>query len=198
MVFFSYGASDVLRPLPPPLAAYLATASPKQTAQRHAALSLLCTLAEQAAIPLDYPIALTKEGKPFFDSAIAPYFSLSHSGGSVSCAIGHSPVGIDLQEELPSLETTKLATRFFGEKECALAANAPRETFFEIWTKKEALGKCLGTGLPPLLGQETDTLAQKNGLVFTTVRVCLADRFYTLTLCAAEQARLLFPQISPV
>jgi len=95
-------------------------------------------------------------------------------------------VGIDIEEERDSLETEKLAARYFSEREQALLQNAPRPLFFELWTKKEALGKYLGEGLTPLLRKDTDALAAAHGVQLFTKRIFLGGRAYTLSVCTAE------------
>ena len=85
------------------------------------------------------------------------------------------------------MDIAKLSARFFGEAEKAALKNAPRALFFELWTKKEALGKLLGVGLSPLLGKDTDTLAAEHGAHFRTTRIFTEKCAYTLTVCATEE-----------
>jgi phosphopantetheinyl transferase len=91
-----------------------------------------------------------------------------------------------VQVESEALDVERLAARFFGENEKALVRGAPRSLFFELWTKKEALGKCLGVGLSPLLGTDTEPLAAKHRLSFVTERIFLGSKTYTLAACASE------------
>lgn len=78
------------------------------------------------------------------------FFSLSHSGGAVACAVGDSPVGADVERIRP-VRTEALARRFFAPEETRALLRLPPErrlaAFFELWTRKESYLKALGTGL---------------------------------------------------
>ncbi len=95
-------------------------------------------------------------GKPFLQGC-PWYFSLSHSGDYVLCAFSRREVGADLQR-IESVDTGKLAGRFFAGQECkALEACGTelfgRRLFFELWARKEALGKLTGQGVAGMLGR---------------------------------------------
>ncbi len=97
-----------------------------------------------------------EKGKPFLQGC-PWYFSLSHSGDYVLCAFSRREVGADLQR-IESVDTGKLAGRFFAAQECkALEAcgteRSGRRLFFELWARKEALGKLTGQGLAGMLGR---------------------------------------------
>ena len=98
-------------------------------------------------------------GKPYLAPSAYPassvqslFFNLSHSSGQA--ILGVSPtgeVGVDLEaiHLLPEMDT--LARQYFSPGERALldtqAGRDKDETFFTIWTMKEALLKAWGTGL---------------------------------------------------
>lgn len=97
-----------------------------------------------------------ERGKPFL-RGYPWYFSLSHSGDYVLCALSRRDVGADLQK-VESVDTEKLAGRFFAGQECeALRAcgteSERRNLFFALWTKKEAFGKLTGQGVAGVLGR---------------------------------------------
>ncbi len=97
-----------------------------------------------------------EKGKPFLQGC-PWYFSLSHSGDYVLCAFSRREVGADLQR-IESVDTGKLAGRFFAAQECkALEAcgteRSGRRLFFELWARKEALGKLTGQGVAGMLGR---------------------------------------------
>ncbi len=187
MVFYSYAPIAVQKvPLLPHLKDYFESASVKNAQSRYAALSLLQALAERTELPVNFPVLKTEHGRPYFDAENAPDFNLSHSGDLAACILGTCRTGIDIQEELDTLEAEKLTARFFGEREQALMASAPRELFFELWTKKEALSKYLGTGLTPLLKKDTEEIASEHGVRLVSERIFIGGRAYTLSLCAAE------------
>jgi 4'-phosphopantetheinyl transferase len=78
-------------------------------------------------------------------------FSLAHSSGYAIYAftLGRR-VGVDLERVVP-VESEEIANRLFSDREKAavhaLAGNERRETFFKIWTAKEAYLKACGEGL---------------------------------------------------
>lgn len=85
--------------------------------------------------------------------AITPrslHFSLSHSAGLALVGVAAVPVGVDV-EKLPREETVEVCSRALhpGERsELADAEGAERTARFgQIWTRKEAFLKGIGTGL---------------------------------------------------
>ena len=102
--------------------------------------------------------ATEKHGKPFAED-LSIHFNISHSEDFVVCAVADTPVGIDIEKIRPI--NLKTAKKFCNEDELLYifghmpAENDFAETtdtvlltrFFEIWTKKEAYGKCIGEGL---------------------------------------------------
>lgn len=188
MAVFAYASVfDEAEPLSRHAADYLAGAAEKGASDRRAALLLMQRLATQTGICVEFPILKEEQGKPFLDGENAPDFNLSHSGGAVACILGRGRVGIDVQEESEALDVERLAARFFEEGERARLQNASRESFFELWTKKEALGKCLGEGLAPFLKKDPDATARELGLHLVSRRFVLHGRAYALSACASER-----------
>ena len=91
--------------------------------------------------------SVEKKGKPFCRSHNNIHFSISHSGDFIAVAISDKEIGIDI--ELLKKPTEKLIDRICCEKEKNnINSNESKEkTFTEIWTKKEAYLKALGTGI---------------------------------------------------
>lgn len=97
-------------------------------------------------------------GKPFV-VGLDVEFNISHSGDMVVCAVNDKPVGIDIEQIRPI--DLGVAKRICTERELLyLFGHVPIEEdfvgtsnheiltqFFEIWTAKEAYGKCIGTGI---------------------------------------------------
>ena len=87
--------------------------------------------------------------KPYLrDSDV--FFSLSHSGDYVLCALASCEVGCDIEKIVPV--ALKLAKRFFfrGEYEDIAAQTTPEarnERFFRYWTLKESFMKATGQGM---------------------------------------------------
>lgn len=103
-----------------------------------------------------------EHGKPYFKSWEGIEFNLSHSGSYAACAVstGENPyvkkeqnrVGIDIQKVLPChLKTAKRA--FLKEEYERLEELFEKDEdkaallFTKLWTKKESIGKLLGTGV---------------------------------------------------
>ncbi|MCM1025428.1 MAG: 4'-phosphopantetheinyl transferase superfamily protein [Roseburia sp.] len=107
------------------------------------------------AFPLRYRYG--EKGKPYF-ADFSLFFSLSHSGDYVLCAVARREIGADLQRLQP-VDVGKLARRFFSEPE-RLALERCKDDgerqrlFFELWTRKEAYGKLTGAGVATALGRD--------------------------------------------
>lgn len=86
-------------------------------------------------------------GKPFFPQAPQLHFNLSHSGGYALCAVGESPVGVDIQVVKPW--RARLLDRVCTPEEREwLARRGDRDGDFALlWARKESLCKQRGTGL---------------------------------------------------
>lgn len=84
------------------------------------------------------PVTLLAAGKPVFSRG-GPFFSLSHSGELVLCALSPKPIGADVQELRPA--KLSLARRFCpGEyaRLQALPESAQTEALLALWARKEA------------------------------------------------------------
>lgn len=71
------------------------------------------------------------------------YFNISHSHGYVAFVMDNVPVGIDI-EKIRKVDND-LINYISNEEEKRFIKS--EESFYEIWTNKEALVKALGTGL---------------------------------------------------
>lgn len=116
-------------------------------------------VAEWCNIPAESIVfEITETGKPYAKS-LPVEFNISHSGDVVVCVVDDKPVGIDV-EKIYSLDL-KVAKRICTDEELSyLFGHAPTEQdfvyttdheilarFFELWTAKEAYGKCIGVGM---------------------------------------------------
>ncbi len=117
------------------------------------AVSEICNIPPESII-----FGRTQYGKPYVLNADAQ-FNISHAEDVVICATDKEPVGIDIEKIRPvNLRTAK---KVFTVNEIKyLFGHTPEENefretaeteildrFFELWTKKEAVGKCAGHGL---------------------------------------------------
>ena len=92
--------------------------------------------------------AHTPEGKPYVvDFPVK--ISLSHSGKFAAVALSENEVGVDIERTEP--QQRRLAERFFHPEEISYLAPFDGDEFdrrfTEIWTRKEAYVKALGTGI---------------------------------------------------
>lgn len=92
----------------------------------------------------------TEQGTPYLaDGDVA--ISFAHSDRLSVCVLAHGGrIGVDVEPfERRIMRTEEIAARYFSEGERALLARADDtdSAFLRIWTRKEALGKALGTGL---------------------------------------------------
>ncbi len=109
--------------------------------------------------PAHWRFEKTAAGKPLLigDCANAASFSLSHTRGMVACAVtSGAAVGVDVECVDRVVDPAAIASRFFAPTETAqilaLAGDARRDRFFDIWTLKEAFVKALGLGMAVSLG----------------------------------------------
>lgn len=100
-------------------------------------------------------------GKPAIESVRSNkplQFNLAHSNDWAVYAFGWvHPIGIDLEHIRPMPDVDDLAERFFSASERvlihSLSGDQKWETFFSIWTCKEAFLKATGSGLTVPLDQ---------------------------------------------
>lgn len=103
---------------------------------------------------LDYSYG--EAGKPYLAGREGVFFSLSHSGDYVLCAVADHELGADI--ECVKNAKMKIAERFFCTDEYAhIAAQETEEArqalFFRYWTLKESFLKVTGLGLRLPLNQ---------------------------------------------
>ena len=108
--------------------------------------------------PGDILFSKTKFGKPFAEN-VDIEFNISHSNDMVACAVDKLPIGIDIEKIRPI--NLSVAKHFcsaddmfyiFGQNPTINELQYSEDIeilkrFFEVWTKKEAYGKCKGTGI---------------------------------------------------
>lgn len=122
------------------------------------------------------------KGKPYLTDYPQLHFNLSHSALYVACVISDKPVGIDIQymhEFNPGI-----ADRFFtiDEQNFIEESSDKKYAFYEVWTKKEALLKCRGTGLCDI-AKKSIFDAEKEGYSF----ICDCFDGYMLSMCVKEK-----------
>lgn len=112
------------------------------------AYELLISLLKDAKVYQELPILQACEhGKPLMVNYPTLHFNMSHCKTAVAVALSDAPIGIDV-------ECRHKVDQTLIEKVCnpseikEITANPdPAMAFIRIWTQKEALVKCLGTGI---------------------------------------------------
>ena len=134
-------------------------------------LAAAAALIDMGVLNLHYE----ENGKPLADNC---FVSISHSENMIAVCTSDKPVGIDIEYIDDSRNFCRLADRFFKGKELEAFNNSPNAlTFYEIWTKKEAYSKILGSGTAELFkGFDVFSL---NNAVFHTEQA----NDYIITLC---------------
>ncbi|MBQ6791043.1 MAG: 4'-phosphopantetheinyl transferase superfamily protein [Paludibacteraceae bacterium] len=86
-----------------------------------------------------------EHGKPYIENG--PFFSISHCKESIAVAVDEQPVGVDIEGVRHADD--ELIWRTMNEEEQAeiFAAKERDRAFTRFWTQKEAIVKCLGTGI---------------------------------------------------
>ncbi len=158
-------------------------------ASRTLSLGGLCALREMIDSSDRLEIMTSENGKPLFIRADLPSFNISHSGLLVAVAVSDQPVGVDIEEVKERKGAQRIAKRFFSDRELnELTENSSEESFYRIWTAKEALCKCEGVSLAQNL-RALDTLdAERSGeYFFSRYDVRLEDSRYIMTVCAKNK-----------
>ena len=79
--------------------------------------------------------------------AHGPYFSISHCKAGIAVAVSDNPIGIDI-ETIRNVQPSLVAkTMNIDEQQMISQAIDPKQTFTQLWTKKEAYLKMRGTGI---------------------------------------------------
>ena len=91
------------------------------------------------------PFAYRPDGSEIF-------FNISHSSDIFGLCIADSPVGLDVEVIRPIPNAAKLAKRFFSAIEHQQIAEMDETSaslqFLKLWTRKEAVIKAAGVGVP--------------------------------------------------
>lgn len=98
----------------------------------------------------DFDILRDAYGKPHLKNYDDLHFNISHSGDWIVGAVGHQPVGIDVEKM--GTVNLEIAQRFFHPTEYnALMScgglSAQLSLFYDLWTLKESYIKAVGKGL---------------------------------------------------
>ena len=110
----------------------------------------------------DEPWSYNEYGKPYLPNG--PYFSLSHCKNGIAVAMDTQPIGIDIESYRPVSQELIAYTMSQAEQDQINASDDPIKTFTELWTRKEAYVKYLGTGIAGLSGNPRQYLDNTAGV----------------------------------
>ena len=133
---------------------------------------LRITLAEYLSVkPTELQFTRTAYGKPYLKSHDL-FFNLSHSADRLVIAVAdHDCIGIDIEAVQPRHSLAELARRCFSETEFSVWRQFPaaiqQQSFYQLWTKKEAFVKAVGRGIA--LGLPQCELEMPEGRRFISV-----------------------------
>lgn len=100
--------------------------------------------------PGDIEFAVSPDKKPFLKYPFnSLYYNTSHSESYALIAIAHSEVGIDVEKIDTSFGWEEILHSNFGKDEISWVekSETPKDSFYLLWTRKEALAKATGKGL---------------------------------------------------
>lgn len=100
--------------------------------------------------PRDIEFAEGINKKPFLKNAPQLCYNTSHSENCILIAFANSEIGIDVERSDTALDYHDIVQANFSKEEiaCIKKAKKPSPTFYMLWTRKEALVKATGKGLP--------------------------------------------------
>ena len=127
---------------------------------------------------------LNELGKPITKSK---FFNVSHSKGFVVLAVSNDrPVGVDIEVNR-NIEDNFV--KFVTNKEEFSYINNSFD-FFKIWTSKESLLKCIGTGINKRMnevpGLPIDGNREYNGQIYYTKSVIIDDLIISICLSGSD------------
>ena len=103
------------------------------------------------SLPEKVSLSQTEWGKPILGGDMPFHFNVSHSEDLMLIALSPSPIGIDVEHIRPLDELDMMAKSVFSPEELdlwrRLKPEAKLESFFRLWTRKEALLKGIGLGI---------------------------------------------------
>lgn len=96
-----------------------------------------------------------KQNKPLLATQNNFHFNISHAGEWVVFALSSAATGIDIEPINSSFNYQEVVPQFLEPSEIEFIAKSayPHQSFFKLWTRKEAFLKALGWGLTDHLNQ---------------------------------------------
>ncbi|MCI6323801.1 MAG: 4'-phosphopantetheinyl transferase superfamily protein [Bacteroidales bacterium] len=110
-------------------------------------LMLQDLLREHYGIEGDLVFSYNEHGKPMLKEVSNIHFSISHCKEAIAVAVADRPVGIDVETLRMPSEALAEKVMDKGEKLRFDISDTPEDFFTALWTAKEAVMKCRGTGI---------------------------------------------------
>ena len=138
---------------------------------------LLKTGLEKMGLDSQTKIYSSEKGKPYIDGV---FFNISHSADMAVCAFGTSEIGVDIEKIKPISD--RLMEKFALPSERAKISAAKQ--IIRLWTRKEALAKCIGTGLgEEIFGTDlSEDIVRCNGMTYRLKSFEIGE--YMLSVCS--------------
>lgn len=126
---------------------------------------------DASQVPIVYG-SLRKPALALLNTERTLHFNLAHSNEWAAYVFDWDRrVGIDIEQVRPMADVDELVQRFFTSGEStlirSLSGNQKWDTFFQIWTCKEAILKAHGSGLTTPLDQFEISLHDDHGVTIT-------------------------------
>ena len=171
-----------------PIGIYIRKIFGDQQSDEHLIAAVKSYADQQALVlPAQLRIAKTAKGKPYLSGSPQLHFSLSHSGEYWVCAVGNTPLGIDIQKH-QDCRRDLIARRFFHSEEYQWLKENDYADFFPVWAAKESFVKYLGQGIDE--GFSTFSVIADNALARKIDDVELRPipflAEYSLCICSAD------------
>ena len=158
------------------------------------AKAMLCQLLYEKFNIKSFVVDCEEDGKPYLVGREI-CFNLSHSERIALCSVSDETVGCDVEKI--RVYNPKVAKRFFTEEEFSLLEKSDNQDlmFTRLWTMKESILKCLGTGLSGGLS-EYDFSSVINENFFMAHNLCF-NLFefpeYVICVCSRVNEKLTCP-----
>lgn len=118
-----------------------------------------------------------EHGKPFIIGHPDIHFNISHCREAVVCVLSDRPVGVDVESMRGYRELLVRYTMNDAEISEIEQSACPEIEFIRLWTRKEAVMKCYGSGIT----NDIKHVLEHNSLETTTITS--ADNRYVYSVC---------------
>lgn len=155
-------------------------------ASRHSVRCILSGFLHRASAAIQFTESGNK--KPAVDGI---EFNISHSGNLILVAVSQTAVGIDIELVVPDFDFSLLLDSSFSDREKLHIGS--KLSFYEFWTRKEAVLKASGEGLTDGMNEFEclDKLVLRKGLSYE-LNTYRTDEQYIFSLASPVDKLLCF------